>query len=81
MDIARFAERKNIELSYNLKYVSGHPKQTRHEKSKSSSTDPGNIFKESLKLSDCTKILSCCMQNIEKQIQNLYILAQGNNDK
>ena len=34
-----------------------------------SPTSPGDVFEESLKLDECTKILVNCMQNKEKQVK------------
>ena len=39
-------------------------------------TSPGEVFEESLKSGDCVKILVNCMQNIEKQVKELFLLVQ-----
>ena len=46
-----------------------------------SPNSPGDVFQESLKSPDCMKILFNCLQNLDKQIKQLYILAQSNNEK
>ena len=55
-----------------------------HEESNSSTstpTSPGDVFEKSLKSGDCVKILVSCMQNIEKQVKELFLLAQENKEK
>ena len=37
-----------------------------------------DVFEESLKSGDCVKILVNCIQNIEKQVKELFLLAQEN---
>ena len=49
--------------------------------STSTPTSPGDIFEESWKSDDCVKILVNCMQNIEKQVKELFLLAQENKEK
>ena len=41
----------------------------------------GDVFEESLNSGDCVKILVNCMQNIEKQVKELFLLAQENKEK
>ena len=49
--------------------------------STSTPTFPGDLFEESLKSGDCVKILADCMQNIGKQVKELFLLAQENKEK
>ena len=44
-------------------------------------TSPGDVFEESLKSGYCVKILFNYMQNIEKQVKELFLLAQENKEK
>ena len=59
------------------------PKRLREESSASSSSpdSPSDVFQESLKSPDCMKILLNCFKNLDKQVKELYILAQSNNEK
>ena len=41
----------------------------------------GDVFQESLKSGDCVKILVNCMQNIEKQVKELFLLVQENKEE
>ena len=55
-----------------------------HEESNNSTsipTSPDDVFEESLKSGDCVKILVNCMQNIEKQVKELFLRAQENKEK
>ena len=82
MDITKFFDRKKRELS--SQPVDGDDsKRPRKESnnSTSTSTSPGDVFEESLKSGDCVKILFNCMQNIEKQVKELFLLAQENKEK
>ena len=49
--------------------------------STSTPTSPGDVFEEGLKSGHCVKILLSCIQNIEKQIEELFLLAQENEEK
>ena len=44
-------------------------------------TFPTDVFEESLKSGDCVKTLVNCMQNIEKQVKELFLLVQENKEK
>ena len=82
MDITKFFDRKKRELS--SQSVDGDDsKKPREESNNSTSTptSPGDVFEESLKSGDCVKILVNCMQNIEKQVKSLFLLAQENKEK
>ena len=59
------------------------PKRLREESSASSSSpdSPSDVFQESLKSPDCMKILLNCFKNLDKQVKELYVLAQSNNEK
>ena len=59
------------------------PKRLCEESSASSSSpdSPSDVFQESLKSPDCMKILLNCFKNLDKQVKELYILAQSNNEK
>ena len=59
------------------------PKRLREESSASSSSpdSPSDVFQESLKSPDCMKILLNCFKNLDKQVKELFILAQSNNEK
>ena len=58
-------------------------KRPREESNNSNSTptSPGDVFKESLKSGDCDKILVNCIQNIEKQVKELFLLTQENKEE
>ena len=82
MDITKFFDRKKRELS--SQSVDGDDsKKPREESNNSTSTptSPGDVFEQSLKSGDCVKILVNCMQNIEKQVKSLFLLAQENKEK
>ena len=44
-------------------------------------TSPTDVFEESLMSGDCVKTLVNCMQNIEKQVKELFLLVQENKEK
>ena len=82
MDVTKFFYRKKKEL--NSQSADGDDsKRPREERNNSINTpaSPGDIFEESLKSVDCVKILVNCMQNIEKQLKELFLLAQVNKEK
>ena len=82
MDITKFFDRKKRELS--SQSADGDDLKRSHEESNNSTstpTFPGDVFAESLKSGDCVKILVNCMQNIEKQVKELFLLAQENKEK
>ena len=77
MDITKFFGRKK--RKFNSQSVDGNDsKRPRGESNNSTSTltSPGDVFEESLKSDDCAKILVNSMQNLEKQIKELFLLAQ-----
>ena len=77
MDITKFFDQKKRELS--SQSVDGDDSKRPREESNSSTntpTSPGEVFEESLKSGDCVKILVNCMQNIEKQVKELFLLVQ-----
>ena len=82
MDITKFFDRKKRKPS-SQSVDCDDTKRTREESSNSTSTptSPGDVFEESLKSGDCVKILFNCMQNIEKQVKELFLLAQENKEK
>ena len=82
MDITKFFDRKKRELS-SQSADGDDSKRPREESNNSTSTpaSPGDVFEESLKSGDCVKILVNCMQNIEKQVKELFLLAQENKEK
>ena len=49
--------------------------------SSSSPNSPSDVFQETLKPSDCMKILLNCFKNLDKQVKELYILAVSSNKK
>ena len=62
----------------------GNDSKRPHEESNNSTSttiSPGDAFEESLKSGDCVKILVNCMQNIENQVKELFLLAQENKEK
>ena len=75
-------ERKKIELS-SQSADGNDSKRPRVESDNSTSTpaSPSGVFEESLKSGDYVKISVKCMQNIQKQIKELFLLAQGNKEK
>ena len=52
-----------------------------YKQSLSTSHSPSGIFQGSLKSPDCMKILLNCFKNLDKQVKELDILAQSNNEK
>ena len=77
MDITKFFGRKK--RKFNSQSVDGNDSKRPREESNNSTntlTYPGDVFEESLKSDDCAKILVNSMQNIEKQIKELFLLAQ-----
>ena len=60
---------------------SKRPREEVITNSTSTPTFPGDVFEESLKSGDCLKILVDCMQNIEKQVKELFLLAEENKEK
>ena len=79
-DLVPFVQfRKNEKYSWS----SDDSKRAREEINTSTSTptSPGDVFEKSLKSGDCVKILVSCMQNIEKQVKELFLLAQENKEK
>ena len=82
MDITKLLDLKKRELS-SQSADGDDSKRPREESNNSTSTpaSPGDVFEESLKSGDCVKILVNCMQNIEKQVKELFLLAQENKEK
>ena len=82
MDITKFFDQKVRELSSQLE-DGNDSKRPREESNNRTSTpaSPSEVFEESLKSSDCVKILVNFMQNIEKQVKELFLLAQENKEK
>ena len=81
MDISKFlAKKRNLSDQSNN---DDEPKWFREGSSVSNSSPnlPSNVFQESLKSPDCMKILLNCFQNLHKEVNELYILAQSNNEK
>ena len=76
MDISKFyAKKRDLGDQFNN---GDKPKRLREESSASSSSpdSPSNVFQESLKSPDCMKILLSCFKNLDKQVKELYVLAQ-----
>ena len=76
MDITKFFDRKNRELR--SQSMDGHDSKRLRKESNNSTSTPtysGDVFEESLKSGDCVEILVNCMQNIEKQLNELFLLA------
>ena len=82
MDITKFLDQKKREIS-SQSADGDDTKRPRKETNYSTGTptSPGDVFEESLKSGDCVKILFNCMQNIEKQVKELFLLAQENKEK
>ena len=81
MDISKFfAKKRDLSDQSNN---GDEPKWLREESSASSSSpdSPSDVFQESLKSPDCMKILLNCFKNLDKQVKELHILAQSNNEK
>ena len=81
MDISQYFAKKR-DLS-DRSSDGDEPKRLCEESSASSSSpdSPSDSFQESLKSPDCMKILLNCFKNLDKQVKELYILAQSNNEK
>ena len=81
MNISKFFDKKR-DLS-DQSHDGDKPKRLREESSASSSSpdSPFDVFQENLKSPNCMKILLNCFINLDKQIKELYILAQSNNEK
>ena len=81
MNIPKFLAKKR-DLS-DQSNTGDDPKRLCEESSASSSSpdSPFDVFQESLKSPDCMKILLNCFKNLDKQVKELYILAQSNNEK
>ena len=79
-DLVPFAQFKNREKH---SWRSDDSKRPCEESNNSTSTptSPGDVFEEGLKSGHCVKILVSCMQNIEKQVEELFGLAQENEEK
>ena len=82
MDITKSFDQKKRELS-SQSANGDDSKRPREESNNSTSTptSPGDVFEESLKSPDCVKILVNCMQNIEKEVKELFLIAQENKEK
>ena len=81
MDISKFfAKRRDLSDQSN---GGDETKRLCEEISASSSSpnSPSDVFQEILKPSDCMKILLNCFKNLNKQVKELYILAQSSNEK
>ena len=81
MNIPKFLAKKR-DLS-DQSNTGDDPKRLCEESSASSSSpdSPFDVFQESSKSPDCMKILLNCFKNLDKQVKELYILAQSNNEK
>ena len=81
MDVSKFFSKKR-DLS-DQSNDGDKPKQLRDESSASSSSpnSSSDVFQESLKSLTCMKIPLHCFKNLDKQVNELYILAQSNNVK
>ena len=81
MDIPKFfAQKRDLSDQSN----NGDEPKLLHEESSASSSSPDSLFhvvQESLKSPDCMKILLNCLKNLNKQVKELFILAQSNNEK
>ena len=81
MDICKcFAKKRDLSDQLN---DGDEPKQLCKENSANSSSpnSSSKVFQESMKFPDCMKSLLNCLQNLDKQLKKLYILAQLNNKK
>ena len=77
IDIAKFFHREKRELSSDS--ADGDDSKRPYEESSNSTSTPtshGDVFKQSLKSGDCVKILVNSMQNTEKLVKELFLLAQ-----
>ena len=82
MDITKFFDQKMRELS--SQSADGNDSKRPREESNNSTSTPtslSDVFEEIFKSSDRVKILVNCMQNIEKQVKELFLLTQGNKEK
>ena len=81
MDIPKFfAQKRDLSDQSN----NGDEPKRLHEESSASSSSPDSpfdVFQESLKSPYCMKILLNCFKNLDKQVKELFILAQSNNEK
>ena len=81
MDITKLFDQKKRELS-SQSADDDDSKRPRKASTNSTSTPTSDdVFEESLKSGDYVKILVKCMQNIEKQVKELFLLAQENKEK
>lgn len=75
MDISKlFAKKRDLSDRSN----NGNKQSQLWEESSSSSGSPntaGEVFKENLKSPDCMNILLYCLENRDKKVIELYILA------
>ena len=81
MDICKcFAKKRDLSDQFN---GGDEPKRLCKENSANSSSpnSSSKVFQESMKSPDCMKSLLNCLQNLDKQLKKLYILAQLNNKK
>ena len=81
MDISKFfAKKRDLSDQSNN---GDEPKRLCEEISANSSSpdSPSDVLQESLKSPDCMKILLNCFKNLDKQVKELHILAQSNNEK
>ena len=81
MDISKFFAKKR-----GLSDQSNNGDEAKHLLEESSASigspnSPGDVFQESLKSPDCMKTLLNCLQNLDKQVKELYILVQSSNKK
>ena len=82
MDITKFFDQKKRELSSQSE--DGDDSKRPRKKSNNSTstpTSPSDVFEESLKSGDCVKTLANCLQNIEKQVKELFLLVQENKER
>ena len=79
-DLVPFAQFKNREKH---SWRSDDSKRPCEESNNSTSTptSPGDVFEEGLESGDCVKILISCMRNIENQVEELFLLAQENEEE
>ena len=77
MDITKIFDRKKRELS--SQSADGDYSKRPCKESNTSTSTP--IFEGNLKSGDCIKIIVNCMQNLEKQVKELFLLAQENKEK
>ena len=84
MDITKFCNRKNTDLSNNSNTGEGVKRQREETPSESPNASmldipktPGDVFEESLKSEDCVK---SCLRYLEKEVQDIHQLALSNNN-